>query len=115
MYWNTALLTPRSSFADRRYADALGSKARHGYQVFARQDFIGIDYGLLDCLTHDPLPDYYVAALYTRLMAPGVLGLITGMCMQIRHTLACRNCLLQSRPGMRDECCGVAGSAFPAE
>ena len=33
------------------YADALGAKAAHGYSGFARQDFIGIDYGLLDCPT----------------------------------------------------------------
>ena len=57
------------------YADALASKAKSGYQVFARQDFVGIDYGLLDCVTHDPLPDYFVAVLFHRLMGSGVLRL----------------------------------------
>lgn len=42
-----------------RYLDAMGSKARHGYSAFCRQDFIGADYGMLDCATHTPLPDFY--------------------------------------------------------
>lgn len=56
------------------YLDALGTKARAGYQAFCRQDFIGADYGLLDCSTADPLPDYYGAKLYQTLMGSGVLS-----------------------------------------
>jgi len=55
------------------YLDALGTKARAGYQAFCRQDFIGADYGLVDCSTADPLPDYYAAKLFQALMGPGVL------------------------------------------
>ena len=52
-----------ATFADTFwYVDALGSKARHGYQAFCRQDFVGADYGLLDCASHTPLPDFYGAA-----------------------------------------------------
>lgn len=58
------------------YSYALGAKALNGYSVFARQDFIGIDYGMLDCLTFDPLPDYYVGLLFHRLMGPNVLRAI---------------------------------------
>ena len=33
------------------FADALGAKAAAGYAGFCRQDYIGADYGLLDCST----------------------------------------------------------------
>jgi heparanase len=56
------------------YLDAMASKAAHGYSVFCRQDFIGIDYGMLDCETHAPLPDYYGGVLWSTLMGRGVLG-----------------------------------------
>jgi heparanase 1 len=46
--------------------------SRYGYSVFCRQDFVGIDYGLLDCATYDPLPDYYGGVLWSRLMGTGV-------------------------------------------
>jgi hypothetical protein len=39
-----------------------------------RQDYIGGDYGMVDCLTGAPLPDYYTALLWTRLMGPKVLS-----------------------------------------
>ena len=55
------------------YADALGAKARNGYSAFLRQDFIGADYGLLDCATALPLPDYFTALLFARLMGPRAL------------------------------------------
>ena len=50
------------------YLDAMGTKAAHGYSVFCRQDFIGIDYGLLDCRDQTPLPDYYASLLWSLLM-----------------------------------------------
>lgn len=50
------------------FLDTLGAKARAGYATVCRQDFIGADYGLLDCKTHDPLPDYWGALLWLRLM-----------------------------------------------
>lgn len=37
------------------------------------QDFVGIDYGLVDCLTYDPLPDYWAGLLWSRLMGPAVV------------------------------------------
>jgi len=56
------------------YLDALATKARAGYQAFCRQDLIGADYGLLDCSTGDPLPDYFAALLFRNLMGPDVLS-----------------------------------------
>ena len=56
------------------YIDAMATKAAHGYSAFCRQDFIGADYGLLDCATQTPLPDYYAARLWKQLMGPGVLA-----------------------------------------
>lgn len=41
------------------YVDAMGAHAANGYSAFCRQDFVGIDYGMVDCATYDPLPDYY--------------------------------------------------------
>ena len=55
------------------YSDALASKARNGYSAFCRQDLIGADYGLLDCATGLPLPDYFTGLLFARLMGPRVL------------------------------------------
>ena len=46
----------------------MGSKAANGYDSFCRQDLIGADYGLLDCATAEPLPDYYTALLWTKTM-----------------------------------------------
>ena len=56
------------------YVDALASKAAHGFSAFCRQDFIGADYGLLDCATQTPLPDYHVSRAWTQLMGAGVLA-----------------------------------------
>jgi len=50
----------------------MASKAKHGYAAFCRQDFVGIDYGMVDCLTNDPLPDYWGSVLWSRLMGSGV-------------------------------------------
>ena len=55
------------------YADSMAIKAAHGFSVFCRQDFIGADYGLLDCSTQTPLPDYYLSKIWTELMGAGVL------------------------------------------
>jgi heparanase 1 len=64
-----------ATFADSVwYADALGSKALAGYQRVCRQDFVGADYGMVDCSTHTPLPDYYTGLLFKRLMGPAVLS-----------------------------------------
>jgi len=48
------------------YLDSLASHAVAGYQVFCRQDYYGIDYALLDCVTHYPAPDYYLAILWNQ-------------------------------------------------
>lgn len=56
-----------------RYADTLGTKAAHGYSGFCRQDFIGADYGMLDCSTGSPLPDYFLAVVYEKTMGKRVL------------------------------------------
>ena len=49
-------------------------KAANGYSVFCRQDFVGIDYGMVDCATYAPLPDYYSAILWTELMGTTALA-----------------------------------------
>jgi hypothetical protein len=56
------------------YADALAAKARHGYASFCRQDYIGADYGMVDCSTGTPLPDFFTALVWTHVMGPTVLG-----------------------------------------
>ncbi|EDQ84175.1 uncharacterized protein MONBRDRAFT_30511 [Monosiga brevicollis MX1] len=56
------------------YLDALGAKAAAGYAAFCRQNFIGIDYGLLDCATHEPLPDFYASLLWSATMGTAVLN-----------------------------------------
>ena len=58
------------------YLDAMATKAAHGYSVFCRQDFVGIDYGIVDCATYDPLPDYFGGVLFGRLMGQGVLSVV---------------------------------------
>ena len=65
--------SPLPPTLSRRYADALASKAYHGYEGFCRQDYIGGDYGLLDCSTGAPLPDYWTALLFGTTMGPRVL------------------------------------------
>lgn len=55
------------------YADALSVKAKNGYEAFCRQDYIGADYGLVDCSTGVPLPDYWTGLLWASTMGPVVL------------------------------------------
>jgi len=55
------------------YLDSMGSKARTGYSVFCRQDLVGADYGMLDCSTLNPLPDFYNALIWKKLMGTRVL------------------------------------------
>eukprot|EP00730_Choanoeca_flexa_P019632 TRINITY_DN9598_c0_g1_i2.p1 TRINITY_DN9598_c0_g1~~TRINITY_DN9598_c0_g1_i2.p1 ORF type:complete len:595 (+),score=113.64 TRINITY_DN9598_c0_g1_i2:94-1785(+) len=64
-----------ATFADSFwYMDSLGAKAQHGYSLHCRQDFIGIDYGLLDCSTYQPLPDYYTGMVWGSTMGAKVLN-----------------------------------------
>jgi len=56
------------------YADALAAKSRSGYEGFCRQDYIGADYGLVDCSTGAPLPDYFTALAWAGNMGPTVLN-----------------------------------------
>eukprot|EP00755_Sulcionema_specki_P016788 Sspe_Gene.62840::Locus_35575_Transcript_2_3_Confidence_0.400_Length_1766::g.62840::m.62840/K07964/HPSE; heparanase len=56
------------------YVDSMGSKARAGYTGYCRQDYIGADYGLLDCATGTPLPDYYAGWVWTKTMGTRVLA-----------------------------------------
>jgi len=51
----------------------LATKAKEGYDTVCRQDLIGADYALLDCKTHNPLPDYFLTVLWNRLMGRKVL------------------------------------------
>jgi hypothetical protein len=64
-----------ATFADSLwYADALASSARLSFEALCRQDYIGADYGLLDCATGTPLPDYWTLTLWTWLVGPTVLS-----------------------------------------
>jgi len=64
-----------ANFADTFwYLDAMAAKAANGYSVFCRQDFVGIDYGMVDCATYDPLPDYYGGILWSKLMGTSVIA-----------------------------------------
>ena len=49
-------------------------KAASGYDMFCRQDFVGIDYGLVDCATYTPLPDYYAGVIWGRTIGTEVLN-----------------------------------------
>jgi hypothetical protein len=51
-------------------------KAKNGYAAYCRQDFLGIDYAILDCATNDPLPDYFGGVLWSRLMGTGAIQAI---------------------------------------
>jgi len=63
-----------ASFGDSLwYADALAAKARNGYYALCRQDYIGADYGLVDCSTGTPLPDFYTGLAFATFMGPKVL------------------------------------------
>jgi len=55
------------------YMDAMALKAKHGYGAFCRQDLIGADYGITDCSTGAPLPDFWAGLIWTKTMGPSVL------------------------------------------
>jgi len=68
------------------YADAMAAKARHGYGAFCRQDYIGADYGLVDCSTGTPLPDFWTALVWGTTMGSTVLD----ASVQTPHSTAIR-------------------------
>ena len=74
--------------------DAMGSKARNGYSAFCRQDFIGIDHGMLDCKTQAPLPDYHGGVLWSSgmLMGRSVLSVTGAAPLAGRRIRACAHC-----------------------
>ena len=59
------------------FVSALGELAALGFQEFARQDLVGCYNSLLDSHTHAPNPDFYVAALWKRLVGPQQLQATT--------------------------------------
>lgn len=87
-----------SVFADGFwYLHNLGSKALNGYSVMCRQDFIGIDYGLLDCASHLPNPDFYTALLWKRLLGNRVLAASSSAAEDV---LAFAHCLKNGSGGV---------------
>jgi len=56
------------------YLDSLAVHAQVGYQVFCRQDFYGIDYAIIDCVGHFPVPDYYLGLIWSLTVGPHVLN-----------------------------------------
>ena len=67
----------------------MGSKAKHGYSAFCRQDFVGIDYGMIDPETNDPLPDFYAGILWSQLMGTGVIRAISSADQSVRVYAHC--------------------------
>ena len=87
----------------------MGAKAARGFSVFCRQDFVGADYGLLDCSTQTPLPDYYTSKMWTRLMGPDVLAATVAGPRTVRAYAHCS--ALAPRRGGAPAGAGRAGSA----
>ena len=52
------------------YIDAMGSKAKH-VTVHSVAADVGIDYGMIDPETNDPLPDFYAGILWSQHMGTG--------------------------------------------
>jgi len=65
-----------ANFADSFwYLDSMSLKLTFGYDGFCRQNFIGIDYGLVTCFSpFSPLPDYYAGILFADVFARGSNG-----------------------------------------
>ncbi len=59
------------------WLDQLGALAARGQPVVVRQTLSGSDYGLVDDVTLEPNPDYWVSVLHKRLMGPSVLSAST--------------------------------------
>ena len=81
-----------ATFADSLwYIDALASAGKLSYEAFCRQDLIGADYGLLDCATGEPLPDYWSAVLWSALTGPIVLEAAPHDSTNLRTYAQCTN------------------------
>lgn len=59
------------------WSDALGVLAAHNHSVYCRQTLLGGNYGLLNRLTYQPNPDFYISQLFHELMGDVVLK-VTG-------------------------------------
>lgn len=57
------------------YLGKLGLASELCHKVFIRQSFYGGYYGMLDPITHDPLPDYWSSLLFKRLISTVVLSI----------------------------------------
>ena len=89
--FSSRILLTRTTL-EHRYADAMASKALNGYSLFCRQDFIGADYGLVDCSSGTPLPDFYTALIYKRTMGTNVINttVSTANASAIRSYASCK-------------------------
>jgi hypothetical protein len=78
-----------ASFADALwYVDSMASAAKLSFEAYCRQDFIGADYGLCDCATGAPLPDYWAAVLWSRLVGAAVLNASVPATAPVPHPAA---------------------------
>jgi heparanase 1 len=73
-------------------------------RLLSGQDFVGIDYGMIDCSTYEPLPDYYTSILWSSTMGAKVLMAstndTTSMLRAYAHcTTARRSKLIPDLPG----------------
>jgi len=59
------------------WSDALGKLAQFNHTGYQRQTLVGGSYGLIDRVTFEPNPDYYVGMLFKRLMGNLVLKPMT--------------------------------------
>ena len=56
------------------YLSKIGLAAEFCHKVLIRQSLYGGYYGMLDPMTHDPLPDYWITVLFKKLIKNVVLG-----------------------------------------
>ena len=50
------------------YLGTLSLASKHCHQIVIRQSFYGGYYGMLDSISHDPLPDYWTSVLFKQLV-----------------------------------------------
>ncbi|GAB5356852.1 hypothetical protein AAMO2058_000324100 [Amorphochlora amoebiformis] len=79
------------------FLNTLGTKAVHRTDAFCRQDLVGADYGMLDCSTLNPLPDFYNALIWKKVMGSRVLNVTS---VNRDHIKAYAHCTQGSKKGV---------------
>ena len=63
----------------------------HARRPTAPRDFVGIDYGLVDCRTYEPFPDFYAGVLWSKTMGSAVLSTTSSNASYVRAYAHCAN------------------------